>query len=306
MKRHLKLALVSLVGAFALISIPFIFKGYCGEKISKWSDLSEPTRQSPPVESQPQFKPKPWGRGSNSAGQQPRNWWRQPYPTHQTEDFLSEAQLQQQAKLITVKVLSGLSSGSGTILKKQGQVYTVLTNHHVLIFGQANQSYRIQAPDGQIYPAQVVKNAIIKNNDLGLLTFRSQQNYQIASLSVTVNLSQGEEVFAAGFPFEATKGGLFFSKGKVQMWSDIAFGGGYQIGSTISIKKGMSGGPLLNQQGKVVGINGIHKYPLWGNPYVFADGSTASVAEKERMQQLSWAIPVQAFRQLVSQPPNSE
>jgi S1-C subfamily serine protease len=309
MKKYLKFALVSLVGAFVLLSVPLILKGYCGVKISKWSDFFQTTRQSPPVAPQPQFKPKPWGREPNSTGQQQRNWWKQPYPTRQTEDFLSEAQLRQQAKLITVKVLSGLSSGSGIILKKQGQVYTVLTNHHVLIFGQANQSYRIQAFDDQVYSAKVVKIVNIKDSDLGLLTFHSQQKYQIASLSDPVNLSQGEEVFAAGFPFEvdgATEGRFSFSKGRVQMWSDRAFGGGYQIGSTISLKKGMSGGPLLNHQGKVIGINGIHKYPLWGNPYVFADNSIASVEEKEQMQQLSWAIPVQTFRQLVSQPLNSE
>lgn len=305
MKRHLIRTLVSLVCSFALLSIPLILKVYGGVKISTWSDFFLPSRKSPPVELQPQFKPKPWGRESNSTRQLQRNWRRQIPPTHsagEADNYLPESQLQQQAKLITVKVLSGSSSGSGIILKKQGQVYRVLTNHHVLIFGQVNQSYHIQTHDGQIYPAQVVKTANIKGSDLGLLAFRSQQNYQIAPLSVSVNFSQGQEVFAAGFPFEAdtaTEEGLIFARGKIQMWSERTFSGGYQIGSTISLKKGMSGGPLLNSQGKVIGVNGIHKYPLWGNPYVFADGSIASLEKKEEMQHLSWAIPVETFRQLV-------
>ena len=278
MKGHLKLALVGLLGAFALI-VPLVVQGYCQTF---------------------QVKPKPWGRGLNSTGQKPRNWLRQLPPNHQSEDLPGEAELKQQAKLITVKVLSGMSSGSGIIWQKQGEVYTVLTNNHVLIFGQANKSYKIQTPDGKIYPAHVVKTVELKDNDLGLLAFLSQQNYQVAPLSVPVNISPGEEVFAAGFPFEATatkERGFVFSKGRVQRWSDRAFGGGYQIGLTISLKKGMSGGPLMNRQGKVIGVNGVHKYPLWGNPYVFADGSTASVEEKKEMQQLSWAIPIPNFLQ---------
>jgi S1-C subfamily serine protease len=309
MKKYLKFVSISLIGSFALLSIPLILKGYCGAKVSRWSDFFQTNRQSPSVNPQPQFKSKPWGRQPNPTGQQPRNWLKQPYPRHQTEASLTEAQLQQQARLITVKVLSGQSSGSGIILKKQGQVYTVLTNQHVLIFGQSNQSYRIQTPDSQIYAAKTSKTANIKGGDLGLLTFHSQQKYQIASLSELVNFSQGEEVFAAGFPFAGdgatTGGGFSFSKGRIQMWSDRAFGGGYQIGLTISLRKGMSGGPLINLQGKVIGINGIHKYPLWGNPYVFADNSIASMEEKKQMQQLSWAIPVQTFRQLVSHLPDS-
>jgi serine protease Do len=299
MKGHLKLAIVGFVGAFVCI-VPFVFKGYCGEKKLIRNNISEEVQQPPPVEESPQFQPNPWGRESNSTRQKPRNWLRQLPPHRQSKDWLPEAELREQAQLITVKVLSGMSSGSGIIWQKQGEVYQVLTNNHVLIFGQVNQSYKIQTPDSKIYPAYQVKTVKFKDYDLALLAFHSREKYQVASFSFPVNLSAGEEVFAAGFPFEVDKSkeeGFIFSKGQVEMLSDRAFGGGYRIGLTISIKKGMSGGPLLNRQGKVIGINGVHKYPLWGNPYVFADGSTASVEEKKEMQQLSWAIPIPNFLQ---------
>ena len=77
------------------------------------------------------------------------------------------------------------------------------------------------------------------------------------------------------------------------------FVGGYQIGYTNDIKRGMSGGALLNRQGEVVGVNGMPKYPLLGNPYVFKDGSTVSEARWQEMSHLSWAIPISMFLHLL-------
>lgn len=94
--------------------------------------------------------------------------------------------------------------------------------------------------------------------------------------------------------------GFVFTIGQVSLFTDKAFAGGYQIGYTNAVEKGMSGGPVLNRQGQVVGVNGIHAYPLWGNPYVFKDGSMSSVAMQQQMSRYSWAIPIDTFVQLVS------
>ncbi|MBC6423922.1 MAG: trypsin-like peptidase domain-containing protein [Hormoscilla sp. SP12CHS1] len=75
----------------------------------------------------------------------------------------------------------------------------------------------------------------------------------------------------------------------------------YQIGYSNNIKKGMSGGPILNSEGKVIGVNGIHAYPLWGDPYRYEDGTPPSEAMRAAMKHLSWGIPIQTFAQLVPQ-----
>ncbi|WP_013321930.1 S1 family peptidase [Gloeothece verrucosa] len=242
------------------------------------------------------------GKGTDKVVQSPYTPRQQQTPNSPSSFGLnppnfSYDQLYQIAQSITVKVLSGQTSGSGILIQKQGEIYTVVTNNHVLVFGLTNQSYRIKTEDNQIHNAQVIKSVDFKKNDLGLLQFRSQNNYKVATISSLAKINYEAEVYAAGFPAEIDSSSSEFvlSTGKIKMFSDLAFGGGYQIGSTNKVQKGMSGGPLLNRQGEIIGINGVHRYPLWGNPYVFEDGSVASPEKKQLMSQYSWAIPIQTF-----------
>jgi len=218
----------------------------------------------------------------------------------------SEQQLYKVAQSITARVYCGESWGSGILIRKQGNSYGILTNAHVISHSCRN-SIRVQLPDNQLYPVNNVNEFRGNDYDLALISFHSSTNYTIASINPSNSASVGSSVFAAGFPFDAEfpqKKEFAFTKGKIQSLSDKAFDRGYQIGYTNSFEIGMSGGPLINQQGQVVGINGKRAYPLWSNPYVFADNSVASESLAEKMSQLSWAIPIQTFLQIDSGIPN--
>lgn len=208
---------------------------------------------------------------------------------------LTVAQIKNEARAIAVKVLSGYGAGSGILIKKQGQTYTILTNNHVLAVGE---KHRIQTPDGKIYPAELVKNRSFDGNDLVTLQFRSTTEYSVARLAYSP-VAVGDEVFATGFPGQegSEKRGFEFLLGTVSFLSPKALVGGYQIGYTNPVEKGMSGGPLLNSRAEVVGINGMHAYPLWGDPYVFKDGSKPNLP-RDLMIESSWAIPIETFVQL--------
>ena len=211
---------------------------------------------------------------------------------------MSQQRLQQQAESIAVRIRSsGQVAGTGIAIRKQGSQYTVLTNEHVLKAGKA--PYQIQTPDNKIYPATEVKDANFKGNDLALLRFSSSLEYTTAKLGAVPKV--GDEVFAGGFPFseEGSKDrGFVFKTGKVWRVLDKALEGGYQIGYTNDIEKGMSGGPLLNARGEVVGVNGVHAYPLWGDPYQYKDGTEPNAALREQMSKYSWGIPIDTFKQL--------
>ncbi len=219
----------------------------------------------------------------------------QPTVTVKASKELSLAQLRDRARAITVKVIAGRGWGSGILIKKQGQVYTILTNAHVLRIGDR---YQIQTADGKVHFAQPSDANQFQDDDLALLSFRSSNNYAIATIAKS-RVAIGDETFAAGFPDEEE--GFAFTNGKVDYSLAKPFRGGYQIGYSNDILKGMSGGPVINRGGELVAINGRHKHPIWGNSFIFQDGSTPLQQIRQQMENSSWAVPVERFLQLAPQ-----
>ncbi|MEI1375917.1 serine protease [Nostoc sp. UHCC 0926] len=208
-----------------------------------------------------------------------------------TQPQTSTEKLRLLAQAITVKVISKEFLGSGILLRKQDSIYTVLTNAHVLRADDA--PYRIQTPDGQIYAASLPRNTKFGKNDLAILQFHSSNKiYPVASIAS--KLMVGDEVFASGFysQNDEEKHQFSFTNGKVSLLLPKALEGGYQIGYSNDIQKGMSGGPLLNCQGEVVGVNGMQANPLWDAPSIFVDGSEADKGLHEQINRLSWAVPI--------------
>ncbi|WP_354635660.1 serine protease [Planktothricoides raciborskii] len=134
---------------------------------------------------------------------------------------LTPEELQQLASAITVKIIGGEAGGSGTIIRKVGSTYTVVTNQHVLQAVQGTSKYRaetnsddeltfvknirIQTSDGLDYPATIVKgeNINFQDKDLGLLEFNADRTYDVGTFAKPdVALKPGEKVWAAGFPAE--------------------------------------------------------------------------------------------------------
>ena len=232
---------------------------------------------------------------------------------------LSPEELQQIAAAITVKVIGGESGGSGTIIRKVGSTYTVVTNQHVLRAVNASsksrressedeelvKNIRIQTPDGLDYPATIVTGEAIafQENDLGLLEFNADRAYDVGTFPHSdVALKPGEKVWAAGFPSEPplSKGGPaigFVTEGEVSLIPDQALEQGYQLGYSNPIQNGMSGGPIINRHGDIVGFNGRQANPLFGDPFVYADGSKPTDGERQKMVGLSWGLPLSVLAQ---------
>jgi tetratricopeptide (TPR) repeat protein/S1-C subfamily serine protease len=216
---------------------------------------------------------------------------------------LSEKDLKELAESITVRVTTSKSEGggSGTLIRKDGSRYTVLTNAHVINNNEA--PYRLETPDKKTYSGSVVESVKFSdNNDLVLLEFFSDANYETANFPDLKNINQskyvntGEKVYATGFPFDDEKN-VNFTTGTIELFPPKNFKDGYRIGYTNAIQKGMSGGPILNHLGELIGLNGRHSHPPFGDPFVFQDGTRPSEKEREKMVPLSWGLPLELLAQ---------
>jgi tetratricopeptide (TPR) repeat protein len=161
------------------------------------------------------------------------------------------------ARSITVRIQNSRSTGSGTLVRHQGDLYTVLTAAHVL---KDNRDLQIYTPDGQKYAAipESIKQAT-DNIDLAIVQFRSSQNYPIAKLGRSQSLNLGENLYVGGFPAATAtiNAGVFnFTQGAVTANAAQANAKGYSLIYSNATLPGMSGGPVLNSRGEVVAIHG--------------------------------------------------
>jgi tetratricopeptide (TPR) repeat protein/S1-C subfamily serine protease len=200
------------------------------------------------------------------------------------------------AKAFTVKVFAGQQRGSGVILAKNGQRYTVVTNAHVIDRGKP---YRIQTPDGKTYKAVLKsKGDTFKGNDLAVLEFSAAVNYQVAQWGDSGAIKGAEPLFAAGFPEGENQ--LSVSTGQVSLIAEKALIGGYRIGFSNDTQQGMSGGSLLNAQGKVIGILGQGNQAILERAYTYQDGSKPNEKVLQQMRESSFAVPIVTVRQMVA------
>jgi tetratricopeptide (TPR) repeat protein len=179
--------------------------------------------------------------------------WVQPVALAKTAVQVNEV-----AQAITVKISAPSSSGSGILLQRQGDVYTVLTVAHVV--KDLGASFTITAPDGKVY--KPIGDSIRRYQgdvDLAVLKFRSTSTYKLSELGNSNQLKGGMELYVAGFPAPTqviTQSVFVFRRGQVTANSKKVFKNGYALLYDNDTLPGMSGGPILDAEGKVVGVHG--------------------------------------------------
>ncbi len=143
---------------------------------------------------------------------------------------------------------SGL--GSGFIVKRDGNVYYVITNNHVA--GTADE-ISVKLENGDEVEAELVGKD--PRRDLALLKFKSKKNLPVARLGNSDELYVGDWVLAIGSPFgfkSSVSAGIISALGR-QNGPDGNINDFIQTDAAIN--QGNSGGPLVNMKGEVIGIN---------------------------------------------------
>jgi tetratricopeptide (TPR) repeat protein len=180
---------------------------------------------------------------------------------------LSPAEVEQRAKAVSVEMLTG--EGSGVIIHRQGDIYTVITNRHVVCKvrpercteREIHSAYRLKTSDGRIYQVAKSNIKLLKDDagkflDLAIVQFRSNRNYPVAQVAEPGSLKVDNDVYTAGFPRGQ---GWLFGAGQVQAVVNkrlVGDRGGYTVVYNAETLPGMSGGGAFDQNGRLVAVHG--------------------------------------------------
>ena len=143
----------------------------------------------------------------------------------------------------------GDSSGTGVILESDG---LILTNQHVI---NGARTITVALTDDRVFEATLVGED--RSSDIAVIKIQAE-DLQTALLGDSERLRVGEDVIAIGHAL-GLAGGPTVSKGVVSALGRTVMQGGSQLTDLIqtdaAINLGNSGGPLLNAEGLVIGIN---------------------------------------------------
>ena len=162
------------------------------------------------------------------------------------------------AKGVTVLLITQGSPGSGVLIGVNGTTYIVLTAAHVVKGTNPGEELYAVTSDGQQHSIDTSTIQRLKGIDLAILRFQSNQSYPVVKVGDSDNVVELDDIFVAGYPktgrvltvsnFTITPGALA-SRGQFEQ--------GYGLVYTATTKEGMSGGPVLNQAGDLIGIHGL-------------------------------------------------
>jgi putative serine protease PepD len=162
---------------------------------------------------------------------------------------LSVQSIYQLANKGVVEIAAGQGQGSGFVYDGDGHI---VTNQHVV---EGATSVSVKFWSGKTYDAQVVGTDA--STDLAVLKVNAPASELFPlSLGDSSKLAVGDAVVAIGSPFglEGTVTSGIVSALHREMTSPNHFAIDNSIQTDAAINHGNSGGPLLNAQGKVVGV----------------------------------------------------
>ncbi len=169
-------------------------------------------------------------------------------------------------------------TGSGSVIDEQGHI---LTNYHVI---EGAQSLSVSFGGGKAYPARPV--GVDPDTDLAVIKVDAPRDQlTVVPLGDSSKLVVGQKVLAIGNPFgldrTLTTGVISGLQRPIQARNNRLIEGAIQTDA--SINPGNSGGPLLDSQGRMIGINSQILSPAGGSVGV------------------GFAVPVQIAKRVVPQ-----
>lgn len=162
--------------------------------------------------------------------------------------------------VVSIRVSNGYSveEGSGSIISDDGKI---LTNNHVVSSAQQGGEITVLLNDGKEYKADFVAGD--GSTDIAVIKLRNASNLPVMSFGNSDELQVGQQVVAIGSPLglSATVTSGIISALNRPVRASGGEGGESSLIDAVqtdaAINPGNSGGPLVDMQGRLIGMNSV-------------------------------------------------
>ena len=160
-----------------------------------------------------------------------------------------------------VAIKTDQAHGSGLIYQREGSIYYVITNHHVIEDGGEMSIYFGESRE----EIDVIDFVSSSQLDIAVLRFYSDDEHSVyyskaINDELIINLVRGQDVYAIGTPENLSRFN-YITQGVISMETfDYNGISNLALMHDAELNPGNSGGPLFNLSGELIGIN-VAKIP---------------------------------------------
>ncbi|HAZ48539.1 MAG TPA: hypothetical protein DDW76_34720 [Cyanobacteria bacterium UBA11369] len=167
---------------------------------------------------------------------------------------LNQAQIRDAESMTVLINENNRAKGSGVIIAQEESTYYVVTAGHVV--NNLASQYQILTFDKKPYQIDADKIIKLPGVDLAILQFTSQATYKIAELGLSEPVTKTTNVYVSGYPGQESTGIVgqhVLTPGQINTIESVD--GVPIFNYSNATQPGMSGGAVLNENGKVVAIH---------------------------------------------------
>ena len=209
-------------------------------------------------------------------------------PRYQQEPAATEKIVSQQTfrKRVTVQIVNGEQRGSGLIIRDRLNRTLVATNRHVV--GDSDTVCFVMH-NNKILPGLVHKIDGSKY-DLAFIFIPALPPNSLYALPSAITDPQNVRfIISTGYSASTNKY-IETSGVTIPILGSIELQSGYSLTYSNQIEKGMSGGGIFTEDGKLIGLNAIHSDPLWSSDWFEAKGTRLNDDVSRKLDSVSVGI----------------
>jgi len=142
------------------------------------------------------------------------------------------------------------TAGSVVLIARKGNTYYGVTNAHVV--QDRGDYFTLFTRDGQKHHVEANQVKPLPNVDMAVVRFTSDHDYPLLQLGNSDSVQIGQTIYLTGW-----LGGimLYCSYGKLLDHSSQLTSSGFGLAYSNVSSKGMSGGSVLDEEGRLIGIH---------------------------------------------------